>query len=108
MVVRSKPGRLSNTQGTVAVHHSGEPLVPMIMTAIAVTVRQKLRFKRKWEIGGMQGMSPPSTPVYSFQSGEVEEEGVFKGGITVAIEATGGSPVPGGHIRLEEDWIAAG
>jgi hypothetical protein len=53
MVVRSKPGRLSNTQGTVAVHHSGEPLVPRIMTAPAVTVRQKLRFRRKWEIGGM-------------------------------------------------------
>ena len=93
MVVRSNPGRLSNTQGTAAAHHSGEPLVSRIMTAPAVTVRQKLRFRRKGGIGGMQGMRPPSFPGYSFQSREVEEEGVLEGGIAVATEATGSAPV---------------
>ena len=91
-----------------ASHHTTESKAPSMMTAIAVLQRQAFRFRRRGKIGGIQGMRLLHAAVYSFQFRKVNEEGMLKSDIPIAIKSSGGTPVARFHVGLEKNGIASG
>jgi len=66
-VKSSSPGRLRKNHGMATVHHSGEPLDPRIMTAIAVVIRHALRLRKSCGSAGIQEVRLLPGPPYSFR-----------------------------------------
>jgi hypothetical protein len=108
MVARSRPGRLRNSQGMTASHHNGESRDPSMITAIAVLQRQAFRFRRRGEIGCIQGMRLPRARVYSLQFCKIYEKGMLKCDISIAVKSSGGTPVARFHVGLEKNVIVSG
>ncbi len=91
-----------------ASHHKGESKIPSMMTAVAVLQRQAFRFRRRGEIGGIQGMRLPHATVYSVQFRKINEECMLKSDVSIAVKSAGGTPVACFHVGLEKDGIASG